>query len=49
LNVVSKLSDRSTSGVFNDDAEGVRTYRILDPVTWRERTTRDVIFDEGYG
>jgi hypothetical protein len=49
LNVVSKLSDRSTSGVFNDDAEGVRTYRILDPVTWRERTTRDVIFDEGCG
>jgi transposase InsO family protein len=47
LNVVSKLSDRSTSGVFIGYAEGVKAYRILDPVTWRVRTTRDVIFDEG--
>jgi hypothetical protein len=34
LNVVSKLSDRSTPGVFSGYAEGVKVYRILDPVTW---------------
>jgi hypothetical protein len=49
LNAVSKLSDKSTSGVFIGYAEGVKAYRILDPVIWRVRTTRDVIFDEGHG
>jgi hypothetical protein len=47
LNTISKLSDRSMSGVFIGYAEGIKAYRILDPVTRRVRTTRDVIFDEG--
>jgi hypothetical protein len=49
LNAVSKLSDRSTSGVFIGYAEGVKAYRILDPVTQRVHTARDVIFDKGRG
>jgi hypothetical protein len=47
LNTVSKLSDRSMLGVFIGYAEGVKVYRILDPVTRRVRTVGDVIFDEG--
>jgi hypothetical protein len=49
LNVVSKLSDRSTSGVFIGYAEGIKAYRILDPVTRHVHTTWDVILDEAYG
>jgi hypothetical protein len=46
---IGKLDDRSTPGVFIGYAEGSKTYCILDPVTQRVRTTRDVVFDEGRG
>jgi hypothetical protein len=49
LNAISKLSDRSTPGVFIGYTEGVKAYHILDPVTQRVRTVQDVIFDEGRG
>jgi hypothetical protein len=49
LGHISKLDDRSTPGVFIGYAEGLKTYRILDPGTQRVRTTRDVVFDEGRG
>jgi hypothetical protein len=48
LNAVSKLSIRSTSDVFIGYAEGVKAYHILDLVTQRVCTARDVIFDEGH-
>jgi hypothetical protein len=48
LNAVNKLSDRSTSGMFIGYAEGIKAYRILDPVTRCVRTVRVVIFDEGH-
>jgi hypothetical protein len=35
--------------MFISYAEGVKAYRILDPVTQCVRTTRDAIFDEGRG
>jgi hypothetical protein len=44
-----KLEDRSTPGVFIGYEEGVKAYRVLDPVTQRVRTTRDVVFDEDCG
>jgi hypothetical protein len=47
LNAVSKLSDRSTLGVFISYAEGIKAYRILDLVTRRVHTARDAIFDQG--
>jgi transposase InsO family protein len=46
LGHISKLDDRSTSGVFIGYAEGLKAYRILDPGTQCVRTTRDVVFDE---
>ena len=46
LGHISKL-DRSTPGVFIGYAEGSKAYRILDPMTQRVRTARDVVFDEG--
>jgi hypothetical protein len=49
VNVVSKLSDRSTTGMFIGYAEVVKVYYILNPVTRRVCTTRDAIFDEGHG
>ena len=49
LNNVSKLDDRSTPGVFISYAEGVKAYRILDPMTQRVRISRDIVFDEGRG
>jgi hypothetical protein len=49
LSHIGKLNDRSTPGVFIGYAEGLMTYRILDPGTQRVRTTRDVVFDEGRG
>jgi hypothetical protein len=49
MNAVSKLSDRSTPGVFIGYAEGVKAYRILDSVTRRVHTVWDVIFDKGCG
>jgi hypothetical protein len=49
LNAVSKLSDRSTPGVFIGYAEGVKAYRILEPVTRRVHIACDVIFDKGRG
>jgi hypothetical protein len=48
LNVISKLSDRSTPGVFIGYAEGVKAYHILNMVTRCVRTARDVIFDKGH-
>jgi hypothetical protein len=47
LNHVGKLNDRSTLGVFIGYAEGVKAYRVLDPVTQHVRITRDVVFDKG--
>jgi transposase InsO family protein len=49
LGHISKLNDRSTSGVFIGYTEGLKAYCILDPGTQRVRTTRDVVFDEGRG
>jgi hypothetical protein len=49
LNHVGKLDDRSTLGVFIEYDEGVKGYRVLDPVTQRVRTARDIVFDEGRG
>jgi hypothetical protein len=49
LGHIGKLDDRSTPGVFIGNAEGSKTYRILDPGTQRVRTTRDVVFDERRG
>jgi hypothetical protein len=44
-----KLEDRSTPGVFIGYKEGVKAYQVLDLVTQRVRTTRDVVFDEDCG
>jgi transposase InsO family protein len=49
LNHVGKVDDRSTPGVFIGYAEGVKGYRVLDPVTQRVRTTRNIVFHEGQG
>jgi hypothetical protein len=49
LGHISKLDDRSTSGLFIGYAEGSKAYRILDPGTQRVRTVRDIVFDEGRG
>jgi hypothetical protein len=49
LGHISKLDDRSTTGVFIGYAEGSKAYRILDLGTQRVRTTRDVVLDEGRG
>ncbi|CAO2189113.1 unnamed protein product [Urochloa humidicola] len=49
LGHIGKLDDRSIPGVFIGYAEGLKAYRILDPVTQRVRTARDVVFDEGQG
>jgi hypothetical protein len=42
LKAVSKLSDRSTPGVFIGYAEGIKAYCILDLVTRRVRTMRGI-------
>ena len=47
LNHVGKLDDRSMPGVFIGYTEGIKTYRILDPMTQRVCISRDVVFDEG--
>jgi hypothetical protein len=49
LGHIGKLDDRSTPGVFTGYAEGSNAYRILDLGTQHVRTTRDVVFDEGWG
>jgi hypothetical protein len=49
LKAVIKLCGRSMPGMFNSYAESVQAYRVLNPVTRRVHTTRDVIFDEGHG
>jgi hypothetical protein len=49
LGHISKLNDRSTTGVFIGYAEGSKAYHILNPGTQRVGTTRDVVFDEGRG
>jgi hypothetical protein len=41
-----KLEDRLTPGVFIGYEEGVKAYRVVDPVTQRVHTTRNVVFDE---
>jgi hypothetical protein len=45
----SKLKDRSILGVFIGYEEGVKAYQVLDPVTQRKRTTRNVVFYEDCG
>jgi hypothetical protein len=47
LNHIGKLNDQSTSGVFIGYAEGVKAYRILDPMTQCVRISWDIVFDEG--
>jgi hypothetical protein len=49
LNHVGKLNDRSMPGVFIGYAEGIKAYRILDPMTHRVRNSQDIVFDEGRG
>ena len=49
LGHIVKLDDRRTPGVFIGYAEGSKAYRILDPLTQRVRTARNVVFDEGRG
>ena len=46
LNHVSKLGDRSMSGVFIGYVKGSKLNRILDLETRWVRTVRDVVFDE---
>ena len=46
---VSKLSDRSTPGVFLGYEVGSKAYRIFDPVKQKLIISRDVIFDERKG
>ena len=43
---ISKLTDRSTPGVFFGYEPGTKGYRIYDPVKNKLMVTRDVIFDE---
>ena len=45
LGHVGKLDDKSIPGVFIGYADGVKAYRILDPVTQHVRIARDVVFD----
>jgi hypothetical protein len=49
LGHVGKLDDMSTPGVFIGYVEGSKAYRILDPVTQRVLTARDLVFNEGRG
>jgi hypothetical protein len=49
LGHIGKLDDRSTPGVFIGYAEGSKAYHILDLLTLRVRTTRDVVFNEWRG
>jgi hypothetical protein len=49
LGHIGKLDDRSTPGVFIGYMEGSKAYHILDLLTLRVRTTRDVVFDEWRG
>jgi hypothetical protein len=49
LGHIGKLDDRSTLGVVIGYAEGLKSYRILDPGTQRVRTMHDVVFNEGRG
>ena len=46
LNHVGKLDDRSMLGDFISYVNGVKAYRILDPMTQRVRLARDVVIDE---
>jgi hypothetical protein len=43
---VTKLDDRSTSGVFLGYEPGTKGYRVYDPVNDRLLVTRDVVFNE---
>ena len=45
LGHIGKLGDKSALGVFISYADGVKAYRILDPVTQHVRIARDVVFD----
>jgi hypothetical protein len=47
LGHISKLDDRSTSGVFISYVEGSKAYHIFDPGTQRVCMPCDVVFDEG--
>jgi hypothetical protein len=49
LGHIGKLNDKSTLGVFISYADGVKAYRILDPMTQCVRITHDVVFEEGRG
>jgi hypothetical protein len=49
LNHVGKLNDRSTPRVFIGYTEGIKAYRILNPMTQCVCISRDVMFDEGRG
>jgi hypothetical protein len=47
LNHIGKLDNRSMLEVFINYVEGVKAYRILDPMTQRVCISRDVVLDEG--
>jgi hypothetical protein len=44
-----KLEDGLTLGVFIGYEEGGKDYQVLDPITQRVRTMRDVVFDGDHG
>jgi len=46
---VTKLSDRSITGVFFGYEPGTKGYRVYDPVNNKLMVTRDVVFDEKRG
>jgi hypothetical protein len=43
------LEDWLNPGIFIGYEEGVKAYRVLDPVTQHVRTMRDIVFDEDPG
>jgi hypothetical protein len=49
LGHISKLNDRSTPRVFIGYADGVKAYRILDPMKHRVRIAHDVVLNNGRG
>lgn len=43
---INKLADRSTPGVMMGYEEGVKAYRIYDPVAKKQLVSREVLFEE---
>jgi hypothetical protein len=49
LKHIGKLDNRSTLEVFISYTEGIKAYRILDPMTQRIYISQDVMLDKGRG